>query len=272
MVPTGVAAELGVPVPPERDALVVVISHDCDILQDAANEPCVEVICGRRIAAADGNFTFGKSPRRIHLELDTPEGPVAVQLDAPRKHLLPKVSDGKPALSDAEPVRGWAIAAEHRRALKRWLADRYDRHAFPEEFEERMRRTGVQDRLPKVFADSGYSIVRVFFELDDGEVEAHDGEDDVYSLRIYLVYSTQEDARKAAAVADTAKGRIEVLFKTRCQASSTGRTMVWKWIELAEVVVLADSVMTLALANQLTHWHAEYISDRANPPQPQLTY
>ena len=42
--------------------VVVVVSHDCDLAQVPGTEPSVEVVVGRRVSAADGNFTHGKIP------------------------------------------------------------------------------------------------------------------------------------------------------------------------------------------------------------------
>jgi hypothetical protein len=40
---------------------------DSDITQDPEVEPSIEVIIGARVAAADGNLTHAKNPRRLHL-------------------------------------------------------------------------------------------------------------------------------------------------------------------------------------------------------------
>ena len=47
--------------------VVLIISHDCDIASDPSIEPIVEAIGGTKVAGADGNFTNGKNPRRLHL-------------------------------------------------------------------------------------------------------------------------------------------------------------------------------------------------------------
>ena len=50
--------------PDGAEIAVVVISHDCDIVQKAAVEPVVEVIVGRKIEKINGNFAHAKSARR----------------------------------------------------------------------------------------------------------------------------------------------------------------------------------------------------------------
>ena len=45
----------------------VVVSHDCDLANENLDvEPDVEVIVGRTIEKADGNFTWAKAPRTLH--------------------------------------------------------------------------------------------------------------------------------------------------------------------------------------------------------------
>ena len=46
----------------------VVIAHDCDLANDSLEaEPYVEVIVGRTVAAASGNFSLGQGPTDLAL-------------------------------------------------------------------------------------------------------------------------------------------------------------------------------------------------------------
>ena len=52
------------------DALVMVISHDCDLANENLDiEPFVEVIAGKRLTAPDPNLADLKSPRTLHLAI-----------------------------------------------------------------------------------------------------------------------------------------------------------------------------------------------------------
>ena len=69
----------------------VVISHDCDLANADLNaEPDVEVIVGRVVTAADGNFSWGKAPRKLHLPMQRDGNTVTVELVATGKRLVPK--------------------------------------------------------------------------------------------------------------------------------------------------------------------------------------
>ncbi len=64
------AVALGLTKNGDEKAIVVVISHDCDLaVEDLSEEPSVEVILGRRIPQGHGNYSFAKHPRRLHLDV-----------------------------------------------------------------------------------------------------------------------------------------------------------------------------------------------------------
>lgn len=73
VVPSEAAVNLQLVKPEEAEAaVVIVISHDCDLANDnLETEPYVEVIIGRRIDKTNGNCTAAKSARILHLELQT---------------------------------------------------------------------------------------------------------------------------------------------------------------------------------------------------------
>jgi hypothetical protein len=268
VVPLEAARALGVG-PLADDAVVVVISHDCDLLQLPNVEPHVEVICGRRVATLDGQFAHGRSPRTLHLPFMTPEGDVVVSLTAPDRHRLPKFDGGR-GLAETDPLAGWQLTPAARRDLRHWLAARYNRHAFPDAFEEALRASGLRERLPKVFSETGRAVAAVYFDIDGGSPRDHAAADDPYALRIFLVYATDTDPTQAKALADTAKQKIIQLFETRCREPGDHPGRGWKWVELEGVEVVAATSITLAQASILTRWSAEYISYRADPEQPTL--
>src|SRR4051812_37455561 len=70
---------------------VVVISHDCDLANDNFRaEPDVEVIIGRVVSTSNGNYSWGKAPRTLHLPMLRSGAIVTVELDATKKQLVPK--------------------------------------------------------------------------------------------------------------------------------------------------------------------------------------
>jgi hypothetical protein len=154
-----------------------------------------------------------------------------------------------------------------RRTLQRWLAARYDRTAFPDEFDRRLKdETGLADALARAFKETGEYIPAVFFDVDEGQEVEHAGPEDTYRVTITLLYLTDTDAEIAERAAEKAKERIEEIFRSRCSVKGAG--VEWRWIELQGVEIISDEAMTYAQSLNLTRWQADHVSLRAVPPQP----
>jgi hypothetical protein len=235
----------------------VIISHDCDLAQDPGAEPLVEIIVARRIEKADGNFTHAKNSRRLHLACAM--GGAAVYLDM---QVLEKTTIKKAALAGHLPSESAVIKPEDRSVLQRWLAARYRRAAFPDEFERRLNDTGVSKRIAKILEPLGKHLVAVFFDVDEGAEQIRKGEDDLYLLRIDLLYSTEDDPVAALEAAEKAAASMSAAFRDRCFDPEAG----WKWIELVSCEPISDEAMTYAMSTQLKRWNMDYLSLRAEPP------
>lgn len=250
----------------------VVISHDCDLAQPSGTEPVVEVIVGRFLdGPPHGNFTHNKNLRRLHIECDGGTAARAFEIEATARRSIPKDSaGGQPGLVDFEPSVAHRMTVRARNVLQHWLAARYRRAAFPDEFDRRLKdETGVAERLAKAFKDTGKHVSAVFFDVDDGMELQRSGPDELYEVRVTLLYATDEDPGATEAAATAASKRVEEIFKSRCTTERAGAN-VWQWIELQGVEVISDQALTYADSLQLTKWHADHISLRAEPEQPML--
>lgn len=245
------------------DTVVVVVSHDCDLAQLPNAEPNIEVIAGRRIKIVDGNFTHGKNARRLHLTFSGGDERLIVNLVASHKIPVEKAQ-----LAGYLPVDAVRLTAVELTILQRWLAARYRRSAFPDEFDRRLEVTGLRDRLGKILKASGALISAIYFDIDQGEEVQRSGADDPYTLSIYLLYSTEIDPEAAETAADTAKFAIRTAFQEKCISKGSG---AWHDIELVECEAISDQAMTVQLAESLKRWSADYISLRTDPPQSMLS-
>lgn len=246
-----------VPAEDSGTALAVVISHDCDVAQSPDSEPIVEIIVAKRVQAADGNFTHAKNSRRLHLECVIDGAETCLDMQAQGK-----VGIKKSALAAHKPAANVVIKPEDRSVLQRWLAARYRRAAFPDEFERRLNVTGVAKRIAKIVEPLAKELVAVFFDVDDGTEQDWKGENDLYGLRIDLLYSTENDPAVAQETAEKAAAAIAAAFRERCFDAVAG----WKWIELLGCEAISDEAMTYAMSTQLKRWNMDYLSLRADPP------
>lgn len=263
------AAALGIASTEAEDPAVVVISHDCDIAQSAETEPYVEVLTGKFIANVDGNYSHGKNTRTLHIECTAGRLPRNVAFNAVLKRSLPKqASHGNPSLAAHEPLDTIGMTPREKRILQLWLASRYHRAAFPDEFDRRLGdETGVKEHLVKALKASGKHIAAMFFDIDEGVEVQRQGETDTYSLFITLMYNTSADPEKAEEAARNAAERIEGIFDSRCRKNDAG-VESWRWIELVGIEVIADDAITVAQSKLLSKWQGDHISLRDDPEQP----
>lgn len=253
----------------QEKVIAVVATHDCDLAQAVASEPEVELILGKVLAdKLDGNYTYCKTARRLHLELTGTHQSLLCEFDASKRVRIPKEhQEPSKAFVSYAPARTSLMSCQERSIFQRWLAARYRRSSFPDEFDRRLRDTKVAERLAKLFKDSGNHIPAVFFDVDQGVERVRDGSDDLYELSILVLYKTDEDPEIAEEAAQAVVKTIEELFQSRCR---TGKDETWKWIELIAIDVISDEALTYSQSLNLTRWQADYVSLRSDPEQPIL--
>ena len=252
------AASLGLIAPEQLEGKVaIVVSHDCDIAQMPDAEPWVEVIVGNRLESVNGTYTHAKNARRLHLPFVAGSEQLNADLIAGDKQRIAKEN-----LADHAPREAVGLAPADRSTLQRWLAARYRRSAFPDEFDRRLDETGLRDRLSKITKAHGASITAIFFEVDAGKDVVRSSQNDPYELSIYLVYSTEADPDAAEQAAQVAGALIQKAFFEKC---FSGASQSWINIELIDCEVLADRAMTIHAANQLRRWSMDHFSLRAGP-------
>lgn len=245
--------------PESPSAIVVIVSHDCDILQSPDIEPNVEVLYGRPIEISDGNNTHAKNPRKLHLPFTTAGRELLVELLATEKFALPKE-----ALVNFEPTPDVSLPWEQLSILQRWLAARYRRAAFPDAFDKRLDTTGMKDKLSKILTPLGEHIHAVFFDVDDGEEIKREAPEDTYTLDIYLLYNTGHDPKIAGDAVTKACKNIVDTFRTKLFIDGRG----WQHIELRDCVPMSDNAMTYRQSILFKKWNIDYVSLR-HPSQPE---
>lgn len=231
--------------------IAVVISHDCDLIQSSEIEPDVEVIAGHRIAKSDGNLTHAKNPRALDVTVKQNGVDVHCRLNAKCKTKV-----AKSELMAASPDKSIDMPAYVKATLQKWLASRYRRTALPDEFDRRLKATGLHKQLASLLEPVGNIVIALFFLVGDDEKQP----DDVYDITIYVLYYSGEEPIAANAVATDIATKVAAAFSAKCRSGS-----VWTNFELVECEAVADEVMTVAMERQLKKWNADYLSLRADP-------
>lgn len=243
-----------------NDTLVIVATHDCDLAQSTENEPVIEVVIGHRIDNTDGNYTHAKTARILHIALEG-DTPLLAEFVSTAKHSIPKE-----ALANFEPAAGGRLTPPSQVTFQRWLAARYRRSAFPDEFERRLvRETKLAERLAKAVRPHGELITAVLFDVDEGQELVRTGPNDVYVLDITLLHATELDYEAAASAANAAKKAIQTAFEAKLFDKQSGK---WQHIELRYLDVISEEALSYRQFTLMKPWRLEHISLGSDPQQP----
>jgi hypothetical protein len=241
--------------------LVIVASHDCDLAQAPEGEPVIEVVVGRLVTGKDGNCTHAKNARKLHVEF------AGVAVFWAEFDTTAKLSIDKRALNDFIPRPEAHLSPENHNIFQMWLASRYRRSAFPDEFERRLiKELKLHEKIAKAVRPHGELIAGVFFDVDEGADVTRNGPDDTYTLDITILHLADPDFDAAEKAADTAAKAIEKAFKEKL----FDPTKTWQHIELRSCDPVSESVLTYQHFKQLKRWRLEHISFAAEPQQPVL--
>lgn len=239
----------------EADAdskLAIIISHDCDLPKDPAVEPDVEIVVAKRPTDSNhGNFTQPKNPRRLRVPYEISGEQTWFELLATDKRAIVKEQ-----LIGHVPDPKVVLDKNGKAVLRRWLGARYNRSAFPNEFEDRLKKhTSLAKFLGKIVEPLNDHLVGVYFDLDDGEEIERKGKSDLYGLHITLVYRADVDPTVALEAAEKAATEIDEMFRKECFVGDD-----WQWIQLHGCEVASDEVWSVAAARRTMTWHFDHMS------------
>ena len=239
---------------------VVVISHDCDLANDALQiEPDVEVIVGRHLPKGDGNYFWAKAPRTLHIDVLQNDIAAVVELVATAKRFIPKQ-----ALAAFPPDAAYSLPGKSLSALRSWLGIRYNRAAFPDPFVDRLSQSKVDKRLAKIIEPVGNLLSAVYFDVDGGkEIDHSDGSP--FELKIVLAYPSGDDPEQAADEVEKLEIQIADLFEKKYFDQTTGK---WNGVALKQCMSISEDDLRVSRARLLTQWRLEYMTLKADEEQP----
>ncbi len=156
------------------------------------------------------------------------------------------------------------LSAENHSAFQYWLASRYRRSAFPDEFERRLsKESKLAEKIARAVRPHGALISGVFFDVDQGDEIDRQGPDDTYTLDITILHSAEPDFVAAATAAQQAADAISKAFKDKLFTP----TKTWQQIELRFCEPVSESVLTYQVFKQLKRWRLEHLSLASDPQQ-----
>lgn len=233
----------------------MVISHDCDLANDRLEvEPAVELILGRIVDTANGNLVGGKSPRALHMKMKRDEEDVVVELLTTAKRVVLKVD-----LAEYQPDSRFALGPRELRTLQRWLAARYFRTAFANNFVDRMNAARASAHLADALKRKGSLISAVYFDIKGG-AQVERAPDDPYELTVVLMFppgtNPEESERQAEQLANTIGDGLR------------GKLTPPHGIKLNDCFAISEDDLPVSRAKALSEWQLEYMTLRSGEEQP----
>ena len=237
----------------EADKFAIVITHDCDCVAGEGDEPLLEVMIGAEIPELNGNLTFAKSTRILHLGLSGCNKQIEI-------HSSTRAIISKSVLSDISPALEFTISDQEKRTLARWLAARYDRAAFPDELIRRLEK--VRKPFREAAKKHGAQIIGIYVDFSPRE-ELSPESIEPYELFIIVVYPSRTPgaAIPAKAIADKLRLKFEEKYKTVAREAERE----WNEIELSQCEIASDIEFTLQDAMSYSIYRLDDLSLRDDP-------
>ncbi len=157
----------------EHATHAVVIAQDCDVTHpDLQVEPFVEILFLHPLDVVNPGLQDGKSSRILHLEAIQGAGNRCFKAQPWNQARI-----RREMLATASPDTSLSLRPGTLRGMIQWVADRYTRTGFPDEFVRRIQ--AIDPALKRLMKDDGQAFWRILVSLDSSEEL---GADQAYSM------------------------------------------------------------------------------------------
>jgi hypothetical protein len=192
----------------EGESFPVVVSQDCDVAhQSYTQEPDVGIVRATIIPYPNGNFRYAKSARTLHTDCSLDGAQKTLELKAQdRRRLDRRILEG------SGPDNKVVLKSEDVVLLGRWLANRFRRASFPDEFDRRLADSGSKEALSRLFAKRGVDISGVYVLLrPDNELSSKDS----YELTVWLTVPKHifDDQTRRESLEETLRSPCESILR-----------------------------------------------------------
>ena len=228
--------------PAANDDHAMIVSQSCDLLHHKLeNEPCAQLLILKSVASGNPEVLHGRNPRLLHFQsLDGRwfEAWAWNQVVIPRDHLVEKT-----ALREIE------LAPRVLRSVLNWLAKRFTRIAFPNEFNDALK--AKSGAIGKLLKDNHELFTEILLHISPfDELEAGGN----YELACYLLMAVETHADPAQVTrAREVAAKLEKFFED-------------SGIDVAECSPVSEAEMTVAELNELVRWDYDHLTHRASDP------
>ena len=242
MLPHELVPEGALPKSATTDSKLVVISHDCDLINPSFEiEPYFEVFVARRKInkERDSRLFNGKSPRKIQFFAQEGSGQQLYEIDVNEKHRL-----DRKILQSGSRDKAISISPDDVLVLAKWAMRRYHRPSLPSAFQDRIRPAvrGISKKMEK----DGEDVQALYLGFNTLKELAPE-EAYLVVLRVVVAPDVCEDDDREKRVI----GVVSEVRKLLSQCSGVS-------VEDADLV--SEAELTVYEVKHLIRWDFDYLS------------
>lgn len=226
--------------PTTEDDFAMVVSQSCDLVHhDLVNEPSATILVLKSVNVGNPDVMHCRNPR--HLHFPTLDG-LWLEARAWNQTTIPRE-----ILAKREIAGRIEISPKVLRVVLEWLAKRFTRIAFPDDFNDALK--PKSKALGKLLKKNHHHFSEIlmsispFDELDEGQ---H------YQVACYFLMETEvHENPKHFAVARAVAAKLEKIFE-ECG------------MEVLECSAVSEGEVTVAEFNLLLNWDYDHLTNRAS--------
>lgn len=236
-------------------SLLIVISHDCDCVNDPSQEPSIEIIQAALVDRLEGNYANAKHPRILHLPVTVDGIEQCIELRSTAKSTI-----SKSLLVGKKPLDNVSLDGRKRKVLALWLASRYSRMTFPEALVDRMR--PVESAFKKAAEAQPAAILGIYVAFSpEGEIDVNQ---EPYEIDVVVVFDSSQVG--ASDAAKQTAGKIEAAFQKEYRKVDDRGESRWYLMDLRLCIAVSDTEFTLHDLLRFSMYRLDHISLKQVPP------
>lgn len=239
----------------------IIASHDCDIPQPESTEPVIEVYPCAVVEKVD-QYGQARHPRLLRISATLQNKNVILELSATKRIAVPKLD-----IVSFSPSNSIVTSDEEVQFFQRWMAARYRRSSFANQFESCLFDAldgKFLKKLNSLIAKYSQAVRTLLFRVSNEECE--DVRENPYLLDIIVLYSIRLECDDADTQGHSCAREIESLFESAFLSND-----LWSGIEIGFCNAISDHALTVAEQDTFKQWRLDYAKlssapDDALPP------
>lgn len=230
----------------KKKYLYLLVTHSCDVVHGSLeDEPYAEAILAKAISDTNGNLTHGKNSRKIHVELHKNKEAKLCEFSTSNRIFFDRRK-----LADFEPATTYQIDETILKNLIDWLSKKYNRAAFPNSFNDRLKEHKITEKIKDILKNNGHDVMGLYIKLDSYKELA---DNEPYKI-LFLFMVISDGAKNSDMTFDNILEKIVEKIELNPKIQVSGK---YKVLTLDE--------MTAKDMNIMDHWDYEYLSYRDKP-------